>query len=116
MELTDHPDHVIRHEPLGCRKCGTGQAGARQTGAGRRQVTEIPPVKAEVTEHQMIEMECPCCGERSKADATDGVTAPVQYGPRASRSSRLWLAWGNGARLEDCPQVKRRVPTFVLAA
>ena len=117
MELTDHPDHVIRHEPLGCRKCGTGLAGARQTGAGRRQVTEIPPVKAEVTEHQMIEMECPCCGERTKADAPDGVTAPVQYGPRASsRSSRLWLAWGNGARLEDCPQVKRRVPTFVLAA
>ena len=32
----------------------------------------------------MIEMECPCCGERTKADATDGVTAPVQYGPRAS--------------------------------
>jgi transposase len=57
MELTDHLDHVIRHESLGCRDCGTGLAGARQTGAERRQVTEIPPVKAEVTEHQ-IEMEC----------------------------------------------------------
>lgn len=29
MELTDHPDHVIRHEPPGCRTCGTGLAGAR---------------------------------------------------------------------------------------
>jgi transposase len=84
MELTDHPDHVIRHEPPGCRKCGTGLAGALQTGAERWQVTEIPPVKAEVTEHQVIEMECPCCGERTKADAPDGVTAPVQYGPRAA--------------------------------
>jgi transposase len=84
MELTDHPDHVIRHEPPACRTCGTGLAGARETGAERRQVTEIPLVKAEVTEHQMIEMECPCCGERTKADAPDGVTAPVQYGPRAS--------------------------------
>jgi transposase len=54
MELTDHPDQVIRHEPPACRKCGTGLAGARQTGAERRQVTEIPPVKAEVTEHQMV--------------------------------------------------------------
>jgi transposase len=91
MELTDHPDHVIRHEPLGCRRCGTGLAGARETGAERRQVTEIPPVKAEVTEHQMIEMECPCCGERTKADAPDGVTAPVQYGPRASAlGTYLW--------------------------
>ena len=45
-------------------------------------MTEIPPVKTEVTEHQMIEMECPCCGERTKADAPDGITAPVQYGSR----------------------------------
>lgn len=91
MELTDHRDHVIRHEPPACRKCGTGLAGARETGAERRQVTEIPPVKAEVTEHQMIEMECPCCGKRTKADAPDGVTAPVQYGPRASAlGTYLW--------------------------
>jgi len=91
MELTDHPDHVIRHEPPACGTCGTGLAGARQTGAERRQVTEIPPVKAEVTEHQMIERECPCCGERTKADAPDGVTAPVQYGPRAAAlGTYLW--------------------------
>ena len=32
----------------------------------------------------MIEMECPCCGERTKADAPDVVTAPVQDGPRAA--------------------------------
>jgi len=91
MELTDHPDHVIRHEPPGCRTCGTGLTGARQTGMERRQVTEIPPVKAEVTEHQMTERECPRCGERTKADAPDGVGAPVQYGPRASAlGTCLW--------------------------
>ena len=91
MELTDHPDHVVRHEPPACRACGAGLAGARQTGAERRQVTEIPPVKAEVTEHQMIGRECPCCGERTRAGAPDGVTAPVQYGPRASAlGTYLW--------------------------
>ena len=91
MGLTDHPDHVIRHEPQACRTCGTGLAGAGQTGAERRQVTEIPPVKAEVTEHQMIERECPDCGERTKADAPGGVTAPVQYGPRAAAlGTYLW--------------------------
>jgi transposase len=91
MELTDQPDHVIRHEPPACRNCGTGLAGARETGAERRQVTEIPPVRAEVTEHQMIERECPCCGERTKAGAPDGVTAPVQYGPRvAALGTYLW--------------------------
>ena len=91
MGLTDHPDHVIWHEPQACRTCGTGLRGARQTAVERRQVTEIPPVKAEVTEHQMIERECPCCGERTKADAPDGVTAPVQYGPRAAAlGTYLW--------------------------
>ena len=82
---------MIRHEPLGCRRCGTGLAGARETGAEGQRVNEIRPVKAEVTEHQMIEMECPCCGERTKADAPDGVTAPVQYGLRASAlGTYLW--------------------------
>jgi len=91
MELTGHPDHVLRHEPPACRRCGAGLAGARETGAERRQVTEIPPVKAEVTEHQMIERECPCCGERTRADAPDGVTAPAQYGPRAAAlGTYLW--------------------------
>ncbi len=89
--LTDHPDHVIRHDPPACRECGTGLAGARETGAERRQVTEIPPVKPEVTEPQMIEMECPCCGKRTKADTPGGVTAPAQYGPRASAlGTYLW--------------------------
>src|ERR1035438_8309257 len=35
--------------------------------------------------------------------------------PPRERCSRLGLAWGNGVWLEGCPQVKRCVPTFVLA-
>ena len=91
MSLTDHPDHVIRHEPGCCGSCGAGLGGARVTGMERRQVTEIPPVKAEVTEHQMIERECPGCGARAKGRAPDGVNAPVRYGPRAAAmATYLW--------------------------
>ncbi len=82
MELTDHPDHLVRHEPGCCSRCGAGLDGAPVTGMERRQVTEVPPVRAEVTEHQMIERECGGCGTR--AAAPGGVNAPVQYGPRAS--------------------------------
>jgi hypothetical protein len=32
MELTDHPDHVIRHAPSACRRSGAGLEGARETG------------------------------------------------------------------------------------
>jgi transposase len=60
-------------------------------GMVRRQVTEIPPVKAEITGHQLIERECGGCGARTKGKAPEGVTAPVQYGPRAAAlGSYLW--------------------------
>ena len=90
MGLTDHPDHVVRHEPPACRTCGTGLRGARQTAVERRQVTEIPPVKAEVTEHQMIGRLC-VCGAVTWGRAPEGVAAPVQYGPRAAAlGTYLW--------------------------
>ena len=91
MSLAGHPDHVIWHEPGCCGRCGAGLGGARVTRLERRQVTEIPPVRAEVTGHQMIERECPGCGARTKAQAPDGVNAPVRYGPRAAAMAAcLW--------------------------
>ena len=56
-------------------------AGRPVTGVERRQVFDLPPVRAEVTEHQLIEREC-ACGHRTKAAAPAGAEAPVQYGPR----------------------------------
>lgn len=110
MELTDHPDHVIRHEPGCCAGCGAGLGGAAVTGMERRQVTEIPPVKAEVTEHQMIERQCGC-GTRTRADAPAGVNAPVQYGPRASAlATYLWHGqFLSREQRERRPDVWRRV-------
>ncbi len=56
----------------------------------RRQVTEVPEVRAEVTEHQVIGRRCGC-GTVTWAEAPAGVTAPVQYGPRAAAiGAYLW--------------------------
>jgi len=91
MQLTDHPDHLVRHVPGCCGACGESLDGAEETGVERRQVTEIPPVKAEVTEHRVVELECGSCGARTRGRAPDGVTAPVQYGPRAAAlGAYLW--------------------------
>ena len=91
MRLTDRPDHVVRHDPACCGRCGGDLSGARETGMVRRQVTEIPPVRAEVTEHQLIERECGGCGARARGKAPAGVTAPVRYGPRAAAlGAYLW--------------------------
>ena len=83
MQLSDHPDHVIRHEPSCCAGCDRDLAGAAEAGVIRRQVTEIPPVKAEITEHQVIGRRC-SCGTVTWGPPPEGVTAPVQYGPRAA--------------------------------
>jgi transposase len=84
MGLADDPGRRVRHVPSCCAGCGGSLAGAAETGMERRQVTGIPPVRAVVTEHQLIELECGGCGTRTKGRAPDGVTAPVQYGPRVS--------------------------------
>jgi transposase len=90
MQLTDHPGQVIRHEPSCCAGCGRGLDGAEEAGIIRRQVTEIPPVKAEVTEHRVIGRLC-ICGTVTWGRAPEGVTAPVQYGPRAAAlAAYLW--------------------------
>lgn len=75
------PDHIRRHEPACCGRCGAGLAGRPVTSVECRQVFDLPPMRVEVTEHQLIERECGC-GHRTKATAPGGAEAPVQYGPR----------------------------------
>jgi transposase len=77
------PDREVRHEPGCCGNCGAGLAGRPVTAVERRQVFDLPPLRAEVTEHQLIERECGC-GHRTKGTAPAGAEAPVQYGPRTA--------------------------------
>ena len=90
MQFSGRPDAVVRHEPPCCAGCAAGLAGAPEAGVVRRQVTEIPEARAVVTEHQMIGLRCGC-GTVTWADAPSGVSAPVQYGPRAAAiAAYLW--------------------------
>ena len=81
MQLSEHPDKTVRHRPGRCGCCGKSLKGAPATGTERRQVIDIPAVRARTTEHQMLTLLCGC-GCETKAQAPDGVAAPVQYGPR----------------------------------
>jgi transposase len=90
LGLSDRPGHVIRHEPGGCAGCGAGLSAAEEAGVERRQVTGAPPVRPEITEHQIIARRCGC-GKVTRGQAPEGVTAPVQYGPRISGiGAYLW--------------------------
>jgi transposase len=81
LRQVDQPDVVVRHEPTACAGCGDDLAGAAQVGLARRQVFEIPPMTATVTEHQLVTRRCGC-GVSTCAAAPASVDAPVQYGPR----------------------------------
>lgn len=81
LRLIDDPKERLRHEPGPCAGCGADLAGAPEVGMERRQVVDLPPMKAEVTEHQLIARRC-LCGTTTCGTAPEGVSAPVQYGPR----------------------------------
>ena len=81
LRQVDKPDVVVRHEPKACTACGDDLAGGTEVGVSRRQVFEIPPMSATVTEHQLVTRRCGC-GVCTTAAAPEQVDAPVQYGPR----------------------------------
>jgi transposase len=81
LKLVDNPDDRRRHEPGVCGGCGTDLTGAEQVGVERRQVFDLPPMRIQVIEHQLVKRRCGC-GTVSCGAAPEGVIAPTQYGPR----------------------------------
>lgn len=81
LALVDKPDQRVRHEPGPCTGCGADLARAAEVGMERRQVFDLPPMRVRVTEHQLIARRC-ACGMTTCGVAPEGVSAPVQYGPR----------------------------------
>jgi len=81
LALVDAPDEVQGHAPSPCQGCGQGLDDVPTPRRERRQVVDIPPVRARVIEHQAVTRCCPGCGaETSGAFPPEGA-APVQYGP-----------------------------------
>jgi transposase len=74
-------EQVVPHWPTRCRGC---QAPLSQAAVGepvRHQVTELPPVRAVVTEHQLHHVQCPACGTTTCAGLPGDVPAGA-FGPR----------------------------------
>jgi transposase len=81
LVLVDDPNERKRHEPGPCTGCGADLRDAPEVSVERRQVFDLPPMTVRVTEHQLIARRC-TCGTTTCGSAPEGVTAPVQYGPR----------------------------------
>jgi transposase len=76
------PNHTIHHIPDACRAALTT---AMSIGYAARQVFDLPePQPLMVTEHRAHTCRCGRCGAPARAAFPDGITAPVQYGPRVA--------------------------------
>src|SRR5439155_17443257 len=74
-------DQIVAHWPTHCRGC---QAPLAPQAAGepvRHQVTELPPVRAVVTEHQLHHVQCAACGTTTCAVLPPDMPAGA-FGPR----------------------------------
>ena len=75
------PDVVIQHS--GAPRCAVCHSELLQhVVIDKRQVFELPVLRAQVTEHQLIRSVCTCGAEHVGA-FPEGLHAPTQYGPRA---------------------------------
>lgn len=76
----DQVDHTHRHLPDSCRGCGAALHGT-DPAPHRHQVTELPPIQPVVTEHQLHQLTCACCGTATQAKLPDEVPRG-SFGPR----------------------------------
>ena len=76
------PDFIEEHKVSCCEVCGCSLENVELITQERRQEFELPPVKAQVTEHRAEVKICPMCGLINKAKFPDRITQPVQYGPQ----------------------------------
>lgn len=76
------PDLIVTYSPTNCHGCGSNLDQVIGACAEKRQVFDIPQPKIEVTEHQALEKQCPCCGELNRGGFPENIRGPVQYGDR----------------------------------
>ncbi len=77
-----NPDFVEKHDVKQCSCCGKSLRHVKARCIDKRQVIDIPTLKAMVTEHQSETKCCPYCDTVTQAPFPDDVTKVVQYGNR----------------------------------
>lgn len=91
--LVENPDEILVVPPRQCEQCQTSLQGLPAGGSQRRQVVELPEIKAKVIEYQALEVCCPNCLHVTRGTFPDEVRAAVQFGPMV-KGIALYLLYG----------------------
>jgi transposase len=93
LSLVETPDEIIALRPEKCAHCQASLQGIAASGMERRQVVDLPPISAQVTEYQAHDVRCPCCQQVTRGTFPDAVRASVQYGPMV-KGIAVYLLYG----------------------
>jgi len=73
-----HPDKIVLHNITQCDCCGAHLPEEGKITS--KQVFDIPVIKMEVTEHQIMIKTCTNCGKQNKSSFPKGLVQEAQYG------------------------------------
>jgi transposase len=73
-----NPDKIVLHDITECECCKSQLP--KKGKIKSRQIFDIPKIKIEVTEHQIITKVCGNCGKKNKTNFPDGLVQEAQYG------------------------------------
>jgi transposase len=97
---------VHYHVPEICQHCGE-QLKGKDEQPDRHQIIEIPPLSAYVIEHQLHQLECECCGRKTRAPLPEKVPS-TGYGDRLAAV----VAWLSGEHHQSYRMVKSLLATL----
>jgi transposase len=111
----EDPDQVAVIAPETCAGCGHVLAGLEGEVGSRLQVFDTPPVKLQVTEYRMLQIDCPLCHRVSRAAAPAGLAGPCCYGPNVRAATALLACAGHMSitRAADLMRVLLDAPVSV---
>jgi transposase len=86
LEMHATPDEIVRLPPVRtCQHCHGDLSEVAVTKVERRQVMDVlPPPPVQVTQYEGEWKHCPHCQGDTRTPFPQGVSAPMQYGPRIS--------------------------------
>lgn len=96
LEWSETVDWGVEHAVQQCQGCGACLQNQPIERIMARQVHDLPPLRLEVSEHQVKVKCCPQCGLENQAEFPAEVRYPVQYGP-ALKGVMVYLMEGCNA-------------------
>lgn len=123
--LMTNPDEIVVLPPERCSRCQNSLRGLAAQGCERRQMVELPEIKAKVIEYQALDVCCSNCQQVTRGSFPDEVRAAIQFGPMV-KGIALYLLYGQflpyartAELLTDlcgCPLSPGTLETFVAEA